>query len=203
MKKVLSICLIILLITGCKNVVEVETGKKDKSSKKILVVYYSRPGDNYNVGKIEVGNTKMVANYIIDYLKADSFEIEPTTPYPDDYETITDIAKKEQQENARPNIKNKLNNINDYDTIFLGYPIWWGDMPMIVYTFIENYDLSGKTVIPFNTHEGSGSAGTYEKLKTKLNKSTVNTDGLALEGKVSRTNSGKKETLKWLKKLGY
>ena len=203
MKKVLSICLIILLITGCKNVVEVETGKKDKSSKKILVVYYSRPGDNYNVGKIEVGNTKMVANYIIDYLKADSFEIEPTTPYPDDYETTTDIAKKEQQENARPNIKNKLNNINDYDTIFLGYPIWWGDMPMIVYTFIENYDLSGKTVIPFNTHEGSGSAGTYEKLKTKLNKSTVNTDGLALEGKVSRTNSGKKETLKWLKKLGY
>ena len=203
MKKVLSICLIILLITGCKNVVEVETGKKDKSSKKILVVYYSRPGDNYNVGKIEVGNTKMVANYIIDYLKADSFEIEPTTPYPDDYETTTDIAKKEQQENARPNIKNKLNNINDYDTIFLGYPIWWGDMPMIVYTFIENYDLSGKTVIPFNTHEGSGSAGTYEKLKIKLNKSTVNTDGLALEGKVSRTNSGKKETLKWLKKLGY
>lgn len=203
MKKVLSICLIILLITGCKNVVEVETGKKDKSSKKILVVYYSRPGDNYNVGKVEVGNTKMVANYIIDYLKADSFEIEPTTPYPDDYETTTDIAKKEQQENARPSIKNKLNNINDYDTIFLGYPIWWGDMPMIVYTFIENHDLSGKTVIPFNTHEGSGSAGTYEKLKTKLNKSTVNTDGLALEGKVSRTNSGKKETLKWLKKLGY
>lgn len=203
MKKVLSICLIILLITGCKNVVEVETGKKDKSSKKILVVYYSRPGDNYNVGKVEVGNTKMVANYIIDYLKADSFEIEPTTPYPDDYETTTDIAKKEQQENARPSIKNKLNNINDYDTIFLGYPIWWGDMPMIVYTFIENYDLSGKTVIPFNTHEGSGSAGTYEKLKTKLNKSTVNLDGLALEGKVSRTNSGKKETLKWLKKLGY
>lgn len=203
MKKVLSICLIILLITGCKNVVEVETGKKDKSSKKILVVYYSRPGDNYNVGKVEVGNTKMVANYIIDYLKADSFEIEPTTPYPDDYETTTDIAKKEQQENARPSIKNKLNNINDYDTIFLEYPIWWGDMPMIVYTFIENYDLSGKTVIPFNTHEGSGSAGTYEKLKTKLNKSNVNLDGLALEGKVSRTNSGKKETLKWLKKLGY
>lgn len=203
MKKVLSICLIILLITGCKNVVEVETGKKDKSSKKILVVYYSRPGDNYNVGKVEVGNTKMVANYIIDYLKADSFEIEPTTPYPDDYETTTDIAKKEQQENARPSIKNKLNNINDYDTIFLGYPIWWGDMPMIVYTFIENYDLSGKTVIPFNTHEGSGSAGTYEKLKTKLNKSNVNLDGLALEGKVSRTNSGKKETLKWLKKLRY
>lgn len=176
-----------------------DTKKNDKK----LVVYFSKTGENYNVGTVKVGNTAMMASYIKDYLKADSFEIVPVNSYPDNYKKATDIAKQEQNDNARPKIKNKMENLSDYDTIFIGYPIWWGDLPMIVYTFLENYDFSGKTVIPFNTHEGSGSSGTYETIKEKLKDSTVNTNGLALTGTEARKDSGKEKTINWLKELGY
>ena len=145
----------------------------------------------------------MMASYIKEYLNADSFEIVPVKKYPDDYKTSTEIAKKEQNDNARPEIKNTLNNFSDYDTVFIGYPIWWGDLPMIVYTFLENYDFTGKKIIPFNTHEGSGSAGTYNKIKNKLPNSNVFTNGLAIQGKTARTDNGKEQTIKWLKELGY
>jgi flavodoxin len=145
----------------------------------------------------------MMASYIKEYLNADSFEIVPVKKYSDNYNEATEEATKEQNENARPKIKNKLDNLNDYNTIFIGYPIWWGDMPQIIYSFIEEYDLSGKTIIPFNTHEGSGSSGTYNTLKNKLKGSNVNINGLALTGTISRTNEGKEKTIKWLKELGY
>lgn len=170
---------------------------------KILVVYFSKTGENYNVGNVDVGNTAMMASYIVDYLNADSFEIVPVKKYLDAYEKSTEEAKKEQNENARPEIKNKLNNLSDYDTVFIGYPIWWGDLPMIVYSFLESYDFSGKVVIPFNTHEGSGNAGTYERIADKLKGADVNTNGLALQGKMAREDSGKKQTINWLKGLGY
>ena len=205
----------IVCLTGCGNstVKEQDESKakdilnndtKEKTSdEKILIVYFSKTGENYNVGNIDVGNTAMVASYIKEYLGADSFEIVPIKKYSDNYQKSTEEAKKEQNENARPKIKNELNNLSDYDTIFIGYPIWWGDLPMIVYTFLESYDFSGKTIIPFNTHEGSGNAGTYERIKNKLNNSSVNTNGLALQGSVARTEDGKEETIKWLKELGY
>ena len=213
-KKLLILFLLLTLIgiTACgKKEEKIEEQKaeeileKKESSKdnKILVVYFSKTGENYNVGTINVGNTAMMASYIKEYLNADSFEIIPVKKYSDNYKTSTEEAKKEQQENARPEIKEKLENLEDYDTIFLGYPIWWGDMPMILYTFLENYDLSGKTIIPFNTHEGSGSSGTYNTLKDLLKDSNVNTNGLALTGVNARTENGKEETIKWLKELGY
>ena len=170
---------------------------------KTLVVYFSKTGENYNVGTVNVGNTAMMASYIKQYLNADSFEIVPVNKYSDNYKESTEEAKKEQNENARPEIKDKLENLDDYDTILIGYPIWWGDLPMIVYTFLESYDFSGKTIIPFNTHEGSGNAGTYTKIKAKLSNAKVITDGLAITGSKARTDSGKEETINWLKKLGY
>ena len=172
-----------------------------KPETKTLVAYFSRAGENYNVGEVEIGNTALMASYIAEEIKADTFEIVPVNSYSTVYKTATEEAKKEQNEKARPKIKNALNNIEDYDTIFLGYPIWWGDMPMIVYTFLESYDLSGKTIIPFNTHEGSGSAGTYDKLKKVLKDSNVETNGLALTGKVARTIEGKEKTIKWVKEI--
>ena len=170
---------------------------------KVLIVYFSRTGENYNVGNIEVGNTAMMASYIKEYLNADSFEIVPVKKYPESYDECLTVATKEKEENARPKIETKIDDISKYDTVFIGYPIWWGDIPMIINTFMEEYDLSGKTIIPFNTHEGSGSSGTYETIKNKLKSSNVNTNGLALQGKTARTNSGKEETIKWLKSLGY
>ena len=176
---------------------------KNNTDSKILVVYFSRTGENYNVGNVEVGNTAMVASYIKEYLKADSFEIIPTNKYSDKYQECLDQANKEKDENARPEIQNKISNFDQYDTIFVGYPIWWGDMPMIMHTFFESYDFNGKKVIPFNTHEGSGDAGTYSTVQKDLPKANVTTDGLALDGKTARSDDGKQKTIDWLKGLGY
>ena len=218
MKKefLLSILVIlgIFILTGCgRNKANPETEKtandilnnqtETKSDSKILIVYFSRTGENYNVGNVEVGNTAIMASYMKEYLNADSFEIVPVKKYPDSYDECLKVATKEKEEDARPAIESKLDDISKYDTIFIGYPIWWGEIPQIVYTFMEEYDLSGKTIIPFNTHEGSGDAGTYNTIKNKLTKSNVNTNGLALQGKVARTDEGKEETINWLKELGY
>lgn len=216
MKKIVITLLIVIslfTITGCNNNKKQESEsdaqnilnnqKENENSNRILVVYFSKTGENYKVGNVEVGNTAMMASYIKEYLKADSFEIVPEKKYSDDYTESTEEAKKEQNENARPKIKNKLENIDGYNTIFIGYPIWWGDMPMIIYTFIEEYNLNNKTIIPFNTHEGSGSSGTFETLKNKLKKSNVNTNGLAITGQDARSEEGKEKTIKWLKELGY
>lgn len=170
---------------------------------KTLVVYFSKAGDNYNVGEVEIGNTAMMASYIKEYLKADSFEIEPVNPYLGKYSEVVDKAKEEQENDERPKIKNNISNFNDYDTIFIGYPIWWGDIPQIVYTFLEEYDFTDKKVIPFNTHEGSGNSGTYNTIKSKLSKSVVETNGLAIQGKIARTDEGKEKTINWLKELGF
>lgn len=216
-KRVLLFLLVILglfTVTGCgSNKANPETEKKandilnnqteTKTDSKVLIVYFSRTGENYNVGNVEVGNTAIMASYMKEYLKADSFEIVPVNKYPDSYDECLKVATKEKEEDARPAIESKLDDISKYDTIFIGYPIWWGEIPQIVYTFMEEYDLGGKTIIPFNTHEGSGDAGTYNTIKSKLTKSNVNTNGLALQGKVARTDKGKEETINWLKELGY
>lgn len=217
MKKILLSLLVIVslfLITGCGNTKvdkEAESKANDilnnnettKSGSKILIAYFSRTGENYNVGNIEVGNTAMMASYMKEYLNADSFEIIPVNKYPEKYDDCLTISTEEKNNNARPKIENKINNFDDYDTIFIGYPIWWGDMPMIIYTFMEEYDFTGKTVIPFNTHEGSGNSGTYSTIKSKLSNANVNTNGLAITGQKARTEDGKTETINWLKDLGY
>lgn len=216
-KKILLSLLVILglfIITGCGNNKansEAEKTANDilnnqtetKADSKVLIAYFSRTGENYNVGNVEVGNTAIMASYMKEYLNADSFEIVPVNKYPDSYDECLKVATKEKEEDARPAIESKLDDISKYDTIFIGYPIWWGEIPQIVYTFMEEYDLSGKTIIPFNTHEGSGDAGTYNTIKSKLSRSNVNTNGLALQGKVARTDKGKEETINWLKKIGY
>ena len=184
--------------TTANNILNTDNGDSDT-----LIVYFSRTGENYNVGNVEVGNTAMLASYIKEYLKCDSFEIVPMDKYPENYDECTKLASKEQDDNARPKIDGKIDNFDSYKTVFIGYPIWWGDLPMIMYTFLEEYDLDGKTVIPFNTHEGSGNAGTYDTIKEKLPSANVNTQGLALDGKTARSEDGKQQTIDWLKQLGY
>ena len=136
---------------------------------KNLVVYFSMPDnvDNSTVvidGEI-LGNTQYMAYVIQETVGADIFRIEPETPYPTDHDTLVDLAKEEQNDNARPKIKDTIENFDTYENIFVGYPNWWGDMPMILYTFFDTYDLSGKTIIPFATSGGSGMGRTNEELK--------------------------------------
>ena len=133
---------------------ESETEEKPSDSD-ILVVYFSRTGEQYNVGEIDKGNTAIIAEMIADETGADIFEILPEEDYyPYTYDELTDVAKQEQKENARPAYAGEVPDLNRYTTVFIGSPVWWGDWPMIMYTFFEeNTDaLAGKTLIPFSTH---------------------------------------------------
>ncbi len=131
---------------------------KMNTNSKSLVVYFSRADENYAVGNITEGNTAIIGKMIAEQVGADTFNIQPAQPYPAEYDPCTAVAKTEKETNARPEIIGDVN-VEAYDTVYIGYPIWWGDAPMPVYTFIERHDWSGKTVIPFVTHEGSGVAG--------------------------------------------
>ena len=129
------------------------------------VVYFSRAGENYGVGVVEEGNTAIVAKQIAKKAGADLFEIVPKKAYPKGYDDCCDVALDEQNEGARPAYTCDAD-LSKYETVYLGYPIWWGDLPMCVYSFIEHQDWSGKTVCPFCTHAGSGDASTPETLQS-------------------------------------
>ena len=159
-----------------------ETAEPEESVKKELLVYFSRAGENWDVGVVEKGNTRIAAEYIAEKTGADVFEIIPVVPYPENYNETLAIAQEEKDNQARPEIKNVVVNWESYETIILGYPIWHGDLPMIVYTFLESYDFTGKTVYLFNTHGGSGLAGTPDKIRAVIPRADVR-DGLALSGK--------------------
>ncbi len=154
------------------------------SGSKTLVVYFSRTGEQYTVGVIEEGNTAIVAKMIAEQTGADLFEVIPVDDhYPMTYAELTDVAKQEQIDNARPAYAGQAPDLSQYDTIFIGAPVWWGDWPMILYTFFENNGeaLAGKTLIPFSTHEGSGLSGFDKKLASACPNSTVG-EGLAIRG---------------------
>lgn len=175
-----------------------------KTSKKILVAYFSRAGENYNVGYIEKGNTHIMADMIAEAVGADTFEIKTVKPYPEDYKECTEVAKQELAEDARPALAGKVENWQDYDTVFLGYPIWWSYPPMAVYTFLESYDWNGKTVIPFCTSAGDVLTGKESDL-SKYGKGMTLREGLGLEGKRVQENpdSAKADVMKWLTGLGF
>ncbi|MCH5185416.1 MAG: DUF362 domain-containing protein [Oscillospiraceae bacterium] len=140
--------------------------ENDETHNNVLIAYFSRAGENWQVGYIDRGNTAVIADYISEKINADVFEILPVVPYPEGYEDTKTIATRERNNNERPEFKGSIDNLDRYDTVFLGYPIWYGGMPMIMYTFLEEYDMSGKTVIPFSTHGGSGWGSSLNELKT-------------------------------------
>ena len=180
-------------------------GASFAQGKKALVVYFSRVDENYGVGTITEGNTAVIAKMIASKTGADLYEIKTVKAYPKNYKECTDVAKSEQRDNARPAIQAGSPSLSQYDTIFLGYPIWWGDLPMCVYTWLEANNLSGKKVIPFVTHEGSGLSGTPAKLKNKIKGSSVEQNALAIRGATAQNkrSEAQKSVDSWLKALGY
>ena len=175
-----------------------------KSNSKSLVVYFSRTGEEYNVGTITRGNTAIVAEMIAAQIHADTFEIEPATPYPDEYEPCTEIAKQELESNARPALANNIDNLAQYDTIFIGYPIWWGSVPRILLTFLEANDFSGKTIVPFCTHGGSGLANTEREIADSCPNAKI-LSGVAIVGRHAQNEPAavQNDVAAWLKGLGY
>ena len=149
-----------------------------------LIAYYSRADENYFGGayrKIEVGNTERAAKMLAELTGADLFKIEQVTPYSADYQTCIAEAKRDLQAHARPALVTLPENLDAYDEIYLGYPNYWGTMPMAVYTFLEQYDFTGKTIHPFCTHEGSGLSNTEADIR-KAAKGAKVARGLAICG---------------------
>ncbi|MDO5859803.1 flavodoxin [Methanobrevibacter sp.] len=149
-----------------------------------LVIYFSRSGENYFGGvlkNIEKGNTEVIAEYIQEFTGADLFKVEPAIEYPLDYMECIDVAKKEQQNDARPEIKETLEDISAYDTIYIGFPNWWGTLPMPMFTQLESLDFTGKVVKAFVTHEGSG-FGSSKKDIAKLCLGAEIKNGLSIPG---------------------
>lgn len=165
------------------------SGNTTLDSDRVLVLYFS-----------ETGNTQKLANIIYDEVGGDFRRIEPVEAYPTG-DALFDYTEEEANNDARPEFKDLDINIDDYDTIFVGYPIWWYQMPMIMYTFFDEYDLSGKTIVPFNTHEGSGDSGTYSDIQDLEPDATV-LDGLAIRG--GDMEGDQTETVRnWLEDLGF
>ena len=175
---------------------------------RVLVVYFSMPetSDPNNMTQEEensvvvidghvLGNTQYMAQVIAETTGGDIFRIEPETPYPTDHSTLVNLAAEEQDADARPAIKDRIADFDDYDVVFVGYPIWWSDMPQILYTFFDTYDFSGKTIIPFSTHGGSSFAGTPRTIAA-LEPDAVMLDGLT----VSRDNiqDARQEIIDWV-----
>ena len=165
---------------------------------KTLIAFFSRADENYFGGAmryVKVGNTEIVVNLMKEIIDAKSFKIEMKNPYSPVYMTCIDEAKKDLRENARPELVSYPDSIDEYDTIILAYPNYWGTMPMAVFTFLERYDFSGKTILPLCTNEGSG-LGSSEKDIKKYAKGANLKKGLSITG--SAAASSKKSVQKWL-----
>ena len=151
-----------------------------------LVLYFSHTGENYGVGVITEGNTAIVAKMIAEKTGADMFEIVPSEAYPEGYDACCDVALNEQKAAARPACSGDID-LTSYETIYLGYPIWWGDLPMCVYTFLEAHEWAGKDIHPFCTHAGSGLSGTVSSIQSTCAGSTVG-EGLSIPGTTAQNS---------------
>ena len=155
---------------------------------KTLVVYFSHAGENYSVGTVARGNTAIVADKIVAKTGADAFEIVPSVPYTTNYSELLGVAQTEKSAGARPTYVGDVAGWDAYSTVFIGYPIWHGDLPMVMYTFLEAHDWAGKTVVPFNTHEGSGQASTQSTIAGKCVGAEVR-QGIAIRGATAQAAS--------------
>jgi flavodoxin len=205
MKKAVSAVLVFCAMTVITVNAQSQTG-----SRKILIAYFTMPetsgvdavsGASRVVvdGKVN-GNVEFAANCIHGAVGGDLFAIRTVRTYPGEHNALTEAAGEEQRAKAHPALATHITNLQDYDTIFLGYPIWWYDLPMPLYSFLEEYNFTGKTIIPFTVHGGSRLSGTVEKIVRMEPRATVVKDGLA----ISRNDAARSErdVIAWLRRIG-
>ena len=188
---------------------QAETAAENESSEgnNILIVYFS--ADNTKDADAVSSATPMadgtasvewIANIVHDTVGGDLVPVIPSVDYPLDYDELADYAKKERDDGGRPAFEELSVDPADYDVVFIGYPIWWYEMPMIMDTFFDTYDFSGVTIIPFNTHAGSQDGGTYSDIKELEPNATV-LDGLAVRGEDVGKDGTKEAVISWLQGL--
>ena len=192
MKKCIAVMMALCLLCGAAMA---------EASPRILIAYVSRAGENYNVGipvpgsasasyagYVEKGNTQIVAETIAELTGGDLYHITTVEPYPEDYASMLTRAQEELDTDARPALAGELPNLDDYDVLMIGYPIWHGATPRPVLTFLERYDLTGKRLIPFNTPEGSGQSGTVSEIAASAPNAEI-LEGIAIQGKTAQENA--------------
>ena len=198
----LSLVMLMVIVPICQ-----AYGQTASVGKKPLIVYFSRVGssksfqgvDAVSSASLPKGNTIVVANMVHYAVGGDLFQVVTVDPYPSSYDATTAQALKEQDANARPKLATHVPNMADYDTVYLGYPDWWGTLPMPLFTFLEEYDFSGKTIIPFCTHEGSGLGRSERDIAALCPKAKL-LKGLAIRG--SSVDRARGEVEAWLASLG-
>jgi len=191
------ICAALAILTAAACMGQNKQNTKSNMNKSI-VIFFSHAGDNYSVGNIEVGNTKIVADYISEMTGADQFEIVTHKYDGMAYMPLIDLAKKEAEAGELPPYEGEAPDLSQYDTVFIGGPVWWGTYPQVMFTLFKDINLDGKTVIPFTTHEGSGLANCVDDVKKAFPKAKV-TKGFDIYGHEAR--SGKAKVEKWIKGL--
>ena len=209
-KNILVAVLVVVFATGCngqnKNNVETfqETSLQNEQTSnsgnmsKSIVIFFSHAGDNYSVGDIDTGNTKIVADYITEIKGADQFEIVTHKYDGMAYMPLIELAKEEAKKGELPPYEGTAPDLSQYDTVFIGGPVWWGTYPQVMFTLFKDINLDGKTVIPFTTHEGSGLASCANDVKKAFPKANV-TGEFSIYGHEVR--GGKAKVERWLKGL--
>ncbi|AVT59332.1 flavodoxin [Pectobacterium versatile] len=190
------------------------TAAQPQVGKRILIVYFSQPEDVTLEGvdgvsgasvlqknNERLGSTQYIAQIIQQQTGGELFRIETVTPYPVQHDSLLQYAEKEQKENVRPVMKAKVQNLKDYDTVFIGYPIWWYKMPMVLYSFLEQHDLQGKTIIPFTTHGGSRFSDSLREIARLQPNSQLITEGLAISRNDVTDDETITDVINWLGKL--
>lgn len=185
---------------------------EQESSTKILIAYFTR-SDNINIdpnidatssasinpnGSEYQGNLAIMADYIQELTGGDTFSIRTSKIYPSEYRATTDVAKDEENDDVRPELSNHVENMEEYKVIYLGYPNWWGGLPMPIYTFLEEYNFAGKTIIPFASHEGSGLGSGPSEIES-LCPDAIVLNGLAVRG--SLVTDSKADIESWINDL--
>ena len=198
-KNIITIAMALFVSTACSS--QAKQQQVMETTGKALVVFFSHAGDNYSVGNIEVGNTKIVADYISEMTGADQFEIVTHKYDGMAYTPLINLAQEEANNGELPEYEGDVD-LSGYDTVFIGGPVWWGTYPQVMFTFFKKHadDLQGKTVIPFTTHEGSGLANCVEDVKAAFSGANV-TKGFSIYGHEVRTGKAKVE--KWLKGIRF
>ena len=198
-KSIILTALALVLATGCQGQTKQEVKQeKQNTMSKSIVIFFSHAGDNYSVGNIEVGNTKIVADYISEIAGADQFEIVTHKYDGMAYTPLINLAKEEANKGELPPYEGDAPDLSQYDTVFIGGPVWWGTYPQVMFTLFKDINLDGKTVIPFTTHEGSGLASCVSDVKKAFPKAKV-TGEFSIYGHEVR--SGRARVEKWLKGL--
>ncbi len=194
LKSIIAALMALFIVSGCNS----QTVKNTSNMKNSIVIFFSHAGDNYSVGNIKVGNTKIVADYISELTGAAQFEIVTHKYDGMAYTPLTQLAKEEANNGELPPYEGSAPDLSGYDTVFIGGPVWWGTYPQVMFTLFKDINLDGKTVYPFTTHEGSGLANCVSDIKKAFPKANVQ-KGFSIYGHEVRTEKAKVE--KWVKGL--